>query len=68
MLYKILCRGTMRDKKYIAAFVGASCLIVVWTISAAAAWSSGCATYTLVCSHGVSGRAEDVPMHVTKLQ
>lgn len=61
MLYKILCRGTMRDKKYIAAFVGASCLIAVWTTSAAAGWASGCpqphathAHYSLICSHNVS--------------
>lgn len=52
----------MRDKKYIAAFVGASCFIVVWMISAAAGWDSSCsqphaklAHHSLVCSHNASG-------------
>jgi hypothetical protein len=61
MLYKILCRGIMRDKRYIAAFIGASCLIAVWTISAAAGWASGCsqpyaiyAHHSLICSHNAS--------------
>ncbi|KAK6008229.1 hypothetical protein QM012_000132 [Aureobasidium pullulans] len=59
MLYKIICRGTTRDKKLIAVFAGVSGLTVVWTISAAAAWASRCsqpyispAPQSLVCSHG----------------
>ena len=69
MLYKILCRGTMRDKKYIAAFVGASCLNVVWMLSAAAGWASACsqshatnAHHLLVCGHNVSKRVDHATM------
>ncbi|KAG9656118.1 hypothetical protein KCU84_g16925, partial [Aureobasidium melanogenum] len=42
MLYKIICRGTMRDKKYIAVFAGVSGLTAIWAISAAATWASRC--------------------------
>ncbi|KAG9944160.1 hypothetical protein KCU85_g8170, partial [Aureobasidium melanogenum] len=42
MLYKIICRGTMRDKKYIAVFAGVSGFTAIWAISAAATWASRC--------------------------
>ena len=66
MLYKIICRGTMRDKKYIAVFAGVSGLTAIWTISAAATWASRCsqphlpsAPQLVVCSRNVSRRAND---------
>jgi hypothetical protein len=78
MLYKILCRGTMRDKRYIAVFVGASSFIVVWMISAAAAWASRCSQpylthghRALVCSNNVSKKVDrnlETIAHLSQVQ
>jgi hypothetical protein len=55
----------MRDKRYIAVFVGASSFIVVWMIAAAATWASRCsqpylthAHRALVCSNNVSNKTD----------
>ncbi|CAD0019547.1 unnamed protein product, partial [Aureobasidium pullulans] len=59
MLYKIICRGTMRDKMHITALASVAGLTIVWIISAVAIWASRCSDpyladtpHRVICSEG----------------
>ncbi|THY48112.1 hypothetical protein D6C97_07746 [Aureobasidium pullulans] len=62
MLYKIICRGTMRDKMHITALASVAGLTIVWIISAVAIWASRCSDpyladtpHLVICSEGKTG-------------